>query len=199
MYNPYDFYFKQAKKQWYKARSAFKLEEIDKKYKIFDKNIKNILDIGCAPGSWIQYAWKRLNDIKNKEFKIIWFDLKKVDLNLKNVYTYSQDITKLDEVEKILKNHAITKFDVILSDMAPNTIWLKDIDAIRSINLLFKTIPIYEKYLSDKGKIVIKIFMWPKFDDFVSYMKKIVGWKNIKLFKPKATRKNSKEIYFVKY
>lgn len=60
MYNPYDHYFKKAKKSGYKARSAFKLEEIDQKFDIFNQDTKSIIDIGCSPGSWLQYAYEKL-------------------------------------------------------------------------------------------------------------------------------------------
>ncbi len=198
MYNPYDFYFKQAKKKWYKARSVFKLEEIDKKYKIFTSKEKYILDIGCAPGSWIQYIYNKLSGFW-KDFKIVWFDIKSVDLNFPGVYTYQQDITNLSKVENILKDLQIQKFDVITSDMAPNTIWIKDVDSIRLVNLIEKSLPIYEKFLKKKWKVVIKLFMGSKFDYILKLLKNILWWKNIKIIKPQATRKNSKEVYFVKY
>lgn len=199
MYNPYDYYFKEAKKQWFKARSAFKIQEIDKKYNIFSKDSKIVLDIWCAPGSWVQYAYKRINELNIKNYKILWFDLKKVSLNLDWVHCYEQDVTDLDAVNNILQEHAIEKFDVIMSDMAPNTIWLKEIDAIKSIMLLEKTLPIYEEFLSPKWKIVIKIFMGPWFDEFVKDVKAKFWWKNIKIFKPQASRRESKETYLVKY
>ncbi len=198
MYNPYDFYFKQAKKKWYKARSVFKLEEIDKKYKIFTSKEKYVLDIGCAPGSWIQYIYSRLSSFW-KDFKIVWFDIKSVDLNFPGVYTYQQDITNLSKVENILKDLQIQKFDVITSDMAPNTIWIKDVDSIRLVNLIEKSLPIYEKFLKKNWKVVIKLFMGSKFDYILKLLKNILWWKNIKIIKPQATRKNSKEVYFVKY
>lgn len=199
MFNPYDFYFKKAKKEWFKARSAFKLEEIDDRYKIFTKNTKNILDIWCAPWSWMQYAHKKLRDQRVDDFKIIWFDLKDVNLNTHWIYTYQQDITELDKVNEIISSHGIEKFDIIMSDMAPNTIWLKDIDAIRSIWLLEKTLVIYENYLKPDWKFMIKIFMWPRFDEFVKTIKEIFWWKWIKIFKPDACRKESKETYIIKY
>ena len=199
MYNPYDRYFKKAKKEWFKARSVYKLEEIDKKYNIFTRDTKNILDIWCAPWSWIQYIWKRLNELKVNDFNIIWFDLKPVNLNLSGVFTYIQDATKLDQVENIIRKHWISKFDVITSDMAPNTIGIKDIDAIRSVKLLKQTLPIYQKFLKLDWKFVIKVFMWPGFDDFVREIKSIFWGKKIKIFKPQATRKNSKEVYIIRY
>lgn len=199
MFKPQDHYFKKAKQEWFKARSAFKLEEIDDKYKLFDNNTKTILDIWCAPWSWLQFAHKQLVEKKVSNFKVIWFDLKAVNLNLDWVHTYEQDITDLDKINEILSSHNITKFDMIISDMAPNTIWLKDIDAIRSIWLLEKTLPIYEKFLKQDWKFCIKIFMWPWFDQFVATLKKMYGWKWMKIFKPQATRKASKETYIIRY
>ena len=195
MFNPQDFYFKKAKKEWYKARSVFKLEEINQKFQLFSRKSKiNVLDIGCAPGSWVQYLSKVLSD----KSKIIWLDLKKAELKEKNVFCYEQDATKLDEVEKILAEHNIEKLDLITSDMAPNTIGFKDIDSIRSLELVKSTLPLYDKFLKEDGKFVIKIFMWPWFDEFIKELKQKYWGKNIKTFKPDAVRKISKEIYVIK-
>jgi len=195
MFNPQDFYFKKAKKEWYKARSIFKLEEIDEKFNFFKKWKKlDILDIGCAPWSWLQYISK----VVSKDSKVIWIDLKKTNLNLPNIKTYVQDATKLDELEKILFLNNIKKLDIITSDMAPNTIWFKDIDAIRSIELIKSTLTIYETFLKENWKFIIKIFMWPWFDEFLKKIKDIYWWKNIKTLKPEAVRKISKEIYIIK-
>jgi len=195
MFNPQDFYFKKAKKEGYKARSVFKLEEINKKFNIFNKKDNlNILDIWCAPGSWVQYLSKNLG----KNSKIIWLDLKKAELNEKNVFCYEQDATKIDEVKNILKNHNIEKLDLITSDMAPNTIWFKDIDSIRSLELIKSTMPIYDTFLKENWKFVIKIFMGPWYDQFVYELKQKYGWKKIKTFKPDSVRKISKEIYIIK-
>ncbi len=195
MFDPQDFYFKKAKKEWYKARSIFKLEEIDKKFKLFHKKEKlNILDIGCAPGSWVQY----LDKITASKSKIIWLDLKATQLNLKKTHCYVQDATDIEKVKDILKTHNIEKLDVITSDMAPNTIWFKDIDSIRSLELIKSTLPLYENILKENWKFVIKIFMGPWFDQFIFELKKKYGWKKIKTFKPDSVRKISKEIYIIK-
>ncbi len=195
MFDPQDFYFKKAKKEWYKARSIFKLEEIDKKFKLFHKKEKlNILDIGCAPGSWVQY----LDKITASKSKIIWLDLKATQLNLKKTHCYVQDATDIEKVKDILKTHNIEKLDVITSDMAPNTIWFKDIDSIRSLELIKSTLPLYDTFLKENWKFVIKIFMGPWFDQFIFELKKKYGWKKIKTFKPDSVRKISKEIYIIK-
>lgn len=158
-YNPYDHYFKQAKKSGYKARSAFKLEEIDKKYKIFDKNVKTVMDIGCSPGSWLQYASDAMKKNRIKNPLVVGFDIKPATVEIPDVHRYVQDIQDTEAVEKIMAGHGVEKCDAIISDMAPNTIGFKDIDAIRSIELLRTTLPLYEKFLKEGGKAVIKIFM----------------------------------------
>jgi len=194
MFNPQDFYFNKAKKQGYKARSVFKLEEINKKFKIFQNHKNNILDIGCAPWSWLQYISK----VAWKNSEIIWVDIKQASLNLPNVKTYVQDATKSDDMEKILSLHNIKKLDIITSDMAPDTMWFKDIDAIRSLELIKSTLPIYRYFLKENWKFVIKIFMGPWFDEFIKELKNIYWWKSIKTFKPESVRKASKEIYIIK-
>ena len=198
MYNPYDFYFKKAKKDWYKARSAFKLEEIQDKFSLISSSTKNVLDIGCAPGSWIQYTIAQLKKLKVPSYQVIGFDLKKVELNLPWLTTYVQDVTEIEKVKSILQNHQIPAFDFIQSDIAPNTIGLKVIDAMRSIDLLEQTYRIYDQLLAPNGAFAIKVFMGPGFDEFVAKIKKRFWAKNIKLFKPNSCRANSKETYVIK-
>ncbi len=192
-----DFWTQKAKKEGYKARSVYKLQEIDQKFKIFDRQTKNILDIGCAPWSWTQYIHRKLQNLWIP-FEIIGLDIQSTDLNLPNVQCYKQDATKLEEVKKIISQHGIEQFDVIVSDMAPNTIWHKSTDALRSMALIEQTLPIYQQLLKSNGKFVIKVFMWPWFDEFIASLKKFRGGKSIKTFKPQAVRKDSKEIYIVK-
>lgn len=198
MYNPQDYYFKKAKQAWFKARSAFKLEEINDKFHLFTKDTKTVLDIGCSPGSRLQFAYAQTKKFWIKNPKLLWFDIKTTDLNLPWIFTYKQDVTQMDEVRKIIADNKISWFDLIQSDMAPNTIGLKDIDAIRSIDLLTRTLWIYKEFLKPEGKFVIKIFMWPGFEEFVRELKNFFWWKNIKIFKPKASRSESKETYIIK-
>lgn len=198
MFKYQDHYFKKAQEQWYRARSAFKLEEIQAKFHIFDKNTRNILDIWCAPWSWMQYAVAQSQSNKISNYKIIWFDILDIKVKLPNVFTYKQDVTDQSKVNEIIQQNWIQKFDLIQSDMAPFTIWVKDVDAIRSFGLIEQTLRIYDQYLKPDGKFVIKLFMWPWFDGFVLDMKKKYGWTKIKLFKPQSSRKESKEIFIIK-
>lgn len=195
MFNPQDFYFKKAKKQGYKARSVFKLEEIDNKFNFFPKNkALNILDIGCAPWSWLQYMSK----ICSNKSKIIWVDLKKVNLNLPKIYTYKQDATDILSLKSILKSHDINFLDIITSDMAPDTIWFSDIDAIRSLELIKSTLATYDTFLKKNWKFIIKIFMWVWFDEFIHDLK-LKYWKSsIRTYKPNSVRSSSKEMYIIK-
>lgn len=198
MYNPYDFYFKQAKKEGYKARSAFKLDEIQEKFHLFDKTTKHIIDIGCAPGSWLQYAISQSQKHNIKDYKIIWFDIKPVTLNLPGLVTYVQDVTDQVKVKELLGEQWIQQVDLIQSDMAPNTTGIKDLDAMRSMGLIQDTLWMYKELLKSDGKFVIKVFMWPWFQEFVADLKSHFGWNAIKIFKPKACRSQSKETYVVK-
>ena len=197
-YNPYDFYFKKAKKEGYKARSAFKLEEIQNKFHLIDKNTKTVIDIGCAPWSRMQYTISLLQKMKVKNYQVFGFDLKKVEIQLPWMRTYVQDITQQDKVNAIFAENNVEQVDFIQSDMAPNTIGDKETDAIRSIGLLEETLRVYDKYLKPEWKFCTKIFMWPWFDEYVANLKKKYGWKNIKIFKPESCRRESKETYVIK-
>ena len=172
MYNPYDFYFKKAKQEGYKARSAFKLEEIQEKFFLIKKTTKYVLDIGCARGSWLQYTIGQLKKFRVENYQVIGLDLKPVELHFPGLFTYVQDISQKEQVRALLQRHQILKFDLIQSDMAPNTIGLKDIDAMRAIDLLEQTYWIYDEFLSDTGVFVIKVFMGPGFEEFVLKLKK---------------------------
>lgn len=159
MFKFQDHYFKKAKKEGYKARSAFKLEEIQEKFHLFDKGTKTVIDVGCAPGSRMQYAANQMKKNHVADFKIIGFDLKDVNLNIPNVKTYVADITDEEKIKKILKENQIEKVDLIQSDMAPNTIGIKEIDAIRLFELIDSMKRMIKELLKPEGKFVMKLFM----------------------------------------
>ena len=206
-----DHYFRLAKKEGYVARSAFKLQEIDEKFNFFDKDVRTVIDIGCAPGSRLQYTSKRLAKNKWKQDSLlIGFDLKKVEINLPFTKTFVQDITDQEAVKTILASQWVITpspikdeglgwgCDVIISDMAPDTVGNKGTDALRSCSLVMETMWMYEQLLKPHGKFTIKVFMWPGFEDLVSYCRERRWAAHIKIFKPKACRKESKETYIVK-
>ncbi len=148
----------------------------------------------------MQYTVAQLQKIRVRDFKVIGFDIKPTDLKMPGVYTFQQDVTDIPAIDAIFTQLKIGEksVDFIQSDMAPNTIGDKDIDAMRSIGLLEETLWIYEKYLKPEGKFATKIFMGPWFDEYIANMKKLFGGKNIKIFKPQSSRKESKETYVIK-
>ena len=182
-----DIYVRQSKVDGYRARSAYKLIEIDKKFKIF-KNGMFILDIGAAPGSWSQYASKTI-----KNGKIISIDLKEIS-PIDNGIHIKGDFTEPDIQEKIKEN--LTKeFDVVMSDMAVNTTGVKNLDSIQTGELCKEAMTFSKKVISSKGYFISKIFMGSTFNEIVALGKKI--FKEVKVFKPLSSRKESKESFIV--
>ena len=196
-FNPQDHYNKSAKWQHFVARSIYKLQEIDQKYNLIDKKCKRILDIGCSPGSRLQYVHHKIG--KNPWFQAIWLDIQPVKIHLPWITTYVVDATDRLVCEGIMQDNLIEKFDCILSDLAPHTIGFKDIDAMRCIGILEWTLWLYEDYLKSWWTFAMKIFMGPWFDEFVWHCKKLRWATCIKLMKPKACRDISKEVYIVKW
>ena len=182
-----DIYVRQSKVDGYRARSAYKLIEIDKKFKIF-KNGMFILDIGAAPGSWSQYASKAI-----KNSKIISIDLKDMS-PINNGIHIKGDFTEPDIQEKIKEN--LTKeFDVVMSDMAVNTTGVKNLDSIQTGELCKEAMTFSKKVISSKGYFISKIFMGSTFNEIVALGKKI--FREVKVFKPLSSRKESKESFIV--
>ena len=182
-----DTYVRQSKVDGYRARSAYKLIEIDEKFKIF-KGGMNVIDIGAAPGSWSQYASKVV-----KSGKIISIDLKEMD-QIKNTFQIIGDFTK-EEVQEKIKNHLNKKSDVVMSDMAINTTGIKNIDSIQTGELCKEAMIFSKEILSEKGFFISKMFMGSTFNEIVALGKKI--FKEVRVFKPKSSRKDSKESFII--
>ncbi len=173
-FNPRDHYHAKAKAHGFKARAIYKLEEIDKKFNIFHSDFYRVLDLGCAPGSRMQYAHEQIKKGKRRnDMAIVGLDLLPVDLPLSGVYVYQDSITDISRVEEILASHHLEQLDVIMSDAAPNTSGIKDLDAERSIQLIRDTLPLYKKYLKPNGRAVIKVFMGAGFDELVAECKQM--------------------------
>ena len=182
-----DIYVRQSKVDGYRARSAYKLIEIDKKFKIF-KNGMFILDIGAAPGSWSQYASKTIKNVK-----IISIDLKEIS-PIDNGIHIKGDFTEPDIQEKIRENLK-KEFDVVMSDMAVNTTGVKNLDSIQTGELCKEAMTFSKKVISSKGYFISKIFMGSTFNEIVALGKKIFS--EVKVFKPISSRKDSKESFII--
>ena len=182
-----DIYVRRSKVEGYRARSVYKLIEIDEKFKIFKGGI-SVIDIGAAPGSWSQYASKVV-----KSGKIISIDLKKME-EIKNTTQIKGDFTDL-EVQEQIKNHLKKESDVVMSDMAVNTTGIKNIDSIQTGELCKEALVFSKDVISEKGFFISKIFMGSTFNEIVALGKKF--FKDVKVFKPKSSRKDSKESFII--
>ena len=182
-----DTYVRQSKVDGYRARSAYKLIEIDEKFKIFKGGL-TVIDIGAAPGSWSQYASKVV-----KNGKIVSIDLKELE-PIDNTVQIKGDFTE-DETQQKIKEFLTGKSDVVMSDMAVNTTGIKNIDSIQTGELCKEAMIFSKDIISNGGFFVSKIFMGGSFNEIVQLGKKI--FKEVKVFKPKSSRKDSKESFII--
>jgi|TARA_B110000003_G_scaffold252729_2_gene267544 23S rRNA (uridine2552-2'-O)-methyltransferase len=182
-----DIYVRKSKVDGYRARSVYKLIEIDEKFKIF-KNGISVIDLGAAPGSWSQYSSKKI-----KNGRVVSIDLKEME-EIEKTKQLKADFTNEKSKEKIKKLFN-SKVDIVLSDMAVNTTGIKNIDAIYTGELCLEAMMFSKEILINKGIFVSKIFMGETFNEIIVTAKSI--FKNIKVFKPKSSRKDSKESFII--
>ena len=182
-----DTYVRQSKVDGYRARSAYKLIEIDEKFKIFKGGI-SVIDIGAAPGSWSQYALKAA-----KSGRLISIDLKEMD-PIGNTVQIHGDFTE-QKIQDEIKKHIKNKVDVVMSDMAVNTTGIKNIDSIQTGELCIEAMIFAKNILQANGFFISKIFMGGTFNEIVAEGKKY--FKEVKVFKPKSSRKDSKESFII--
>jgi len=178
-----DFYVKKAKKQGYLSRAAYKLIEIDNKFKIIEKS-KKILEFGAAPGGWSQVAL----DI-NPKIEISSIDLLDLKINHPQITFYKEDYLKFNYSKK--ENY----FDLILSDIAPNTTGHQSTDHLRISTILFDIIELLDKVLIDGGVFITKIWKGSEEKELINKLKK--KFKFVSYFKPDSSRKDSAEIFIV--
>ena len=180
-----DQFFKKSRTLGYRSRSAFKLIELNNKYKFIKKNTK-LLDIGAYPGGWSQVSSKIIT-----AGKILSLDIKKMD-QLNNVSFLQCNFLEVGAKEKILRFFS-EKLDVVLSDMAANTTGNKSLDCIRTNQLCADVVEFSSKILKPNGVLVSKVFMGEDFLEVKELAKS--RFKKVQFFKPKASRNESKETY----
>ncbi len=183
-----DHYTRQARKDKYPARSVYKLKEIQEKNRVIRKG-DAVLDLGCAPGSWLKYA----AELTGPTGRIVGIDLQSVTIDLpEHVTTLTGDIFEmLDD----LKKEAGYGYHVVLSDMAPATTGNKHVDAARSMGLSEAALYAANEVLKPGGRFVCKIFQGPDFKAFTDEVRK--SFQKQKLFKPQSSRKASREIFII--
>lgn len=183
-----DHYSRRARKENFPARSVYKLQEIQERFRLIKKGDR-VLDLGCSPGSWTIYA----SGLAGEEGIIIGIDLKKVDIKFPpNVRIYNCDILSIDGgmLSTTGKN-----FNVVLSDMAPATTGNKSVDAARSYDLCVAALDIAKEALVAGGSFLCKIFQGEDFKKFSEMVR--AAFSTQKIFKPQSSRKASKEIYII--
>ena len=183
-----DHYARRAKEEAWFARSVYKLEELDKKFRLFRPG-NRVLDLGCSPGSWSQYASRKVGP----KGKVIGIDLKKPRVGISERFSFVEaDIFDLD-LGELLGN--IGQVDLVISDLAPKTSGARGVDAARSMTLAQRAMEVADKALKPGGKFVCKVFESGDTAQFRALLKE--RYREVKAFRPKAVRKGSREIYFV--
>lgn len=189
--SPYqDYYSLKAKREHYPARSAYKLQEIDDKFFVL-QDASCVLDLGSSPGSWIMVARERMR----KDGILIACDVQPLRISLpKHTYFFQDSIfERSDDFTQALTKFA--PFDVIMSDMAPHTTGSFCTDSARSLALCEATLLIAQEFLASHGTLITKVFMGGDIQGYQRLLREY--FIHVKSFKPKSSKKASKEIFYI--
>lgn len=190
-FNVNDEYTIKARKAGYRARSVYKLQEIQERFDLIQPDY-SVMDIGCAPGSFLQY-------IRNivREKTIIWVDIKEVKpFSYPNVSVIQCSIFDYDELSKqVIDIIGDDQFDLITSDIAPNTTGRFDVDQYASVELNIEIVKFSERFLKKWWNLLLKVFKWEDFNDLAQEVKK--NFTKMKTYKPMACRDSSHEEYVI--
>ncbi len=180
-----DLYFKRSKVEGFRSRSAYKLLELDKKFKFFKKKME-LVDLGSCPGGWSQVSRKKI-----VEGKILAIDINEME-KIPGVNFLKLDINDREIYNKI-KFFFIGKVDAVISDMAANTSGNKDLDSIQTGELCTNAMNLAFNILDSDGIFISKLFMGISYNEIYTNAKK--KFKKVVIFKPKSSRKESREVY----
>ena len=182
-------YYKEAKRVGYRARSAFKLKQIQKKFNIL-KEGNTVIDLGAAPGGWSQVA----KEIVGSNGTVVGIDLSLIK-PIRGITFLKGDMTKETSIKELIEIIGVKKADVVLSDMSPDISGNYSVDQARSIFLSNQAFETVKLLLKPGGNFVCKVFSGEDLDNFVNNIK--IHFKNIKRFSPEASRKSSSEEYLI--
>lgn len=179
-----------AREQGYRSRAAFKLKQLDRRFG-FLEGANYVLDIGAAPGGWLQVAAEAVGE----DGLVIGVDLERItNLGLDNVKTVVGDVMEEGIVERV-RGLLPGMVDVVLSDLSPTVSGAWDLDHFRQIELAKRAMEISEKVLKPEGWFIVKVFQGSEFEAFLRDARMVFN--SVKVVKPKASRKGSAEIYLV--
>jgi len=189
-YIPNDKLAKKARDENYRARSVYKLKELDYRYHLINPGM-NILDVAAAPGSWSQYASEKIG----RTGHILSLDIQEIKPIAPNVTTVVCDITDRNRVGEEIKKLGWEKVDLVISDIAPSTTGMSDVDHGRSIDLNTEIFELSKLYLKKDGWLVMKIFDGKDLVYFINTLKK--HFRHVDRYKSKASRERSRELYVI--
>lgn len=185
-----DYYFKKAKKEKYPARSVFKLEEVQKKYRLFRRG-DTVLDLGCHPGSWSLYASEKVGS----KGLVVGVDLQETNREPRDggaaIHWLCGDITDPELADRVKRIRPV--FKAVISDIAPKTTGSRWADHQQSMRLVRKTLDLAQIFLQPKGHYLCKIFQGEDMPEFVDALKQRFDF--VKVIKPQSSRKESREVF----
>ena len=189
-YDPRDRFFEKAKREGLRARSAYKLEEIQRRLRVLRPGAR-VLDLGAAPGGWCQIAAREVG----QRGSVLGIDLEPIPPLPPPVKTWVADAFAPEFLER-LRTEGGAPFDVVLSDLAPRTTGVRGTDEARSIALAGRALALAREVLKPSGALVVKLFMGGEFEAFLKRFKEAFG--QVKVVKPEASvARGSKEVYLV--
>ncbi len=189
-YQPNDKWSQKAAAEGYRARSVYKLQELDRKFGLLRPSM-TVLDCGAAPGSWLQEVSKRIGP----NGRAVGIDLTPIEPVAPNVQTYQADLTDLAAIRRILTAEDMLQVDLVLSDIAPNTSGIKDVDQWKSVELSLAVIAVAREHLKPAGTCVMKVFRGADFDEFLQTARS--AFKDVRVTTVQASRDRSREVYVV--
>ncbi len=183
-----DPYRKLAKENSYRSRAVYKLSQLNKSHQLLKQGMK-IVDIGAAPGGWLQFASK----IAGSRGRVIGIDVKEIE-PISNVIVINGNVED-EQMVTLLSKYLEGKADIVLSDLAPNVSGLWEMDHLKQIDLTMKAVEITKKILKVKGNALYKVFQGEATPEFIAYVKSIFSV--VHITKPDASRKQSSEVYLL--
>ncbi|MBC7119000.1 MAG: RlmE family RNA methyltransferase [Methanobacteriaceae archaeon] len=185
-----DYYYRSAKKHKYRSRASYKLLQLDNRFHIIGEGDK-VVDLGAAPGGWSQVALEKVGD----SGLVIAVDIKPIKpFPVDNFHTIKGDFTD-EEVQGKIGELLGGKADVIISDASPSLSGIRDIDQLRSLELVESVIKVAGRFLKKDGNLLVKVFQGPGFSELLKKLKGL--FRRVKSTKPASSRKGSPEMYIV--
>jgi 23S rRNA (uridine2552-2'-O)-methyltransferase len=188
-YRRKDGYWRKAKKEGYRSRASYKLMQLNKKFGLLKRG-DTVLDVGCAPGGWMQVA----REVVGESGYVLGIDLQKISpFKEDNVEALQVDITSNNIVTMIRERKEV--FDVVISDISPNISGIWDVDHFRSVELSEKALDLAVELLRSRGNFLVKVFQGEAIQEFFEKVKAHFSY--TKISSPKASRKSSAEVYVI--